>query len=117
QALGLHVNGQNTLGENIGDNGGMQVANFAYHRTLNGAEAPVLDGMTGDQRFFLGWAQAWRSKYRDAAMRAQITSNPHSPPEFRVNGVVRNMDVWYTAFNVQPGDALYLADDQRVEIW
>jgi len=117
EALGLHVNGQNTLGENIGDNGGMQVAHYAYRATLNGAEPPVLDNFTGDQRFFMGWGQAWRGKYRDAAMRAQITSNPHSPPQFRVNGVVRNMDTWYAAFNVQQGDTLFLADDQRVEIW
>jgi putative endopeptidase len=117
EALGLHVNGQNTLGENIGDNGGMQVAHYAYHSTLNGAEPPVLDGFSGDQRFFMAWGQAWRNKMRDAALRTQITSNEHSPPTFRVNGVVRNMDSWYAAFNVQQGDALFLPDDQRVEIW
>jgi predicted metalloendopeptidase len=117
EALGLHVNGQNTLGENIGDNGGMQVAYYAYHLTLNGQPAPELDGFSGDQRFFMAWGQAWRSKMRDAALRQQITSNEHSPPVFRVNGVVRNMDAWYAAFNVQQGDTLFLPDDQRVEIW
>jgi len=114
---GLHLNGQNTLGENIGDNGGLQVAYFAYHLSLNGAEAPTLDGTTGDQRFFMSWAQAWRTKMRDEFLRTLVTSDEHSPPYYRVNGTVRNMDAWYAAFDVQPGAALYLPDDQRVEIW
>jgi putative endopeptidase len=114
---GLHLNGQNTLGENIGDNGGLQVAYFAYHLSLNGAEAPTLDGTSGDQRFFMSWAQAWRTKMRDEFLRTLVTSDEHSPPYYRVNGTVRNMDAWYAAFNVQPGAALYLPDDQRVEIW
>jgi putative endopeptidase len=114
---GLHLNGQNTLGENIGDNGGLQVAYYAYHLSLNGAEAPTLDGTTGDQRFFMSWAQAWRTKMRDEFLRTLVTSDEHSPPYYRVNGTVRNMDAWYAAFNVQPGAALYLPDDQRVEIW
>jgi len=113
---GLNVNGRLTLGENIGDNGGLQVALHAYRLSLQG-EAPVLDGLNGDQRFFLGWAQAWRNKYRDAALRNQVMSDPHSPAHFRANGAVRNMDAWYTAFNVQPSNALYLAPDQRVLIW
>ncbi len=114
---GLHLNGQNTLGENIGDNGGLQVAYFAYHLSLGGAQVPMLDGTSGDQRFFMSWAQAWRTKMREAALRNRVTSDEHSPPNFRCNGTVRNMDAWYAAFNVQPGAALYLPDDQRVEIW
>ncbi|NJO36204.1 MAG: M13 family metallopeptidase [Rhodospirillales bacterium] len=114
---GLHLNGQNTLGENIGDNGGLQVAYHAYHLSLEGRDAPVLDGTTGDQRFFMSWAQAWRTKMRDAFTRTLVTSDEHSPPYFRCNGTVRNMDAWYAAFEVQPSDALYLPDSQRVEIW
>jgi len=114
---GINVNGRLTLGENIGDNGGLQVSYLAYTLSRNGAAAPVLDDMTGDQRFFLGWAQAWRQNIRDAALRNQILSDPHSPASYRCNGTVRNMDTWYTAFNVQPGDALYLAPDQRVTVW
>jgi putative endopeptidase len=114
---GINVNGRLTLGENIGDNGGLQVAYHAYTLSRNGAEAPVLEGLTGDQRFFLGWAQAWRQSIRDAALRNQILSDPHSPAIYRCNGTVRNMDAWYAAFNVQPTDALYLPPDQRVTIW
>jgi putative endopeptidase len=114
---GINVNGRLTLGENIGDNGGLQVALHAYNLSRNGAAAPVLDEMTGDQRFFLGWAQAWRQNIRDAALRNQILSDPHSPALYRCNGTVRNMDTWYTAFNVQPGDALFLPPDQRVTVW
>ncbi len=114
---GLHLNGQNTLGENIGDNGGLQVAYYAYHLSLGGQAAPVLDGVSGDQRFFMSWGQAWRSKMREAFLRTIVTSDEHSPAYFRCNGTVRNMDAWYAAFDVQPSDALYLADDQRVEIW
>jgi putative endopeptidase len=114
---GINVNGRLTLGENIGDNGGLQVAYHAYTISRNGADAPVLDGITGDQRFFLGWAQAWRQLIRDAALRTQILSDPHSPAVYRCNGTVRNMDTWYAAFNVQPGEALYLAPADRVTIW
>jgi putative endopeptidase len=114
---GLNVNGRLTLGENIGDLGGLTVAYEAYHISLQGQPPPVLDGLTGDQRFFLSWAQAWRNLIRDARLRTQVMSDPHSPPKFRVNGVVRNMDAWYSAFNVQPGDKLYLAPDERVRIW
>jgi predicted metalloendopeptidase len=118
QALpGLNVNGQLTLGENIGDLGGLGVAYQAYKRSLGGKEAPVVDGLTGDQRFFLAFAQSWRSKLRDEVLRSQILSNPHAPALNRVNGSVRNVDAWYAAFNVQPGDKLYLAPDQRVKIW
>jgi len=84
---------------------------------LNGEEAPVIDGLTGDQRFFLSWAQVWRGKIREDALIQRLTSDPHSPAEYRVNGVVRNFDEWYTAFDVQPEDALYLAPEERVRIW
>lgn len=111
------VNGRLTLGENIGDLGGLSMAYRAYKLSLNGEEAPVIDGFTGDQRFFMAWAQVWRSKQRDKALRQQIKTDPHSPTEFRVNGVVRNLDEWYEAFDVQPGDALYLPPEERIRIW
>jgi predicted metalloendopeptidase len=114
---GLNVNGRLTLGENIGDLGGLTVSYEAYHISLKGAKAPVLDGLTGDQRFFLSWAQGWRNLIRDERLRTQVMSDPHSPPQFRVNGVVRNMDAWYAAFDIQPGSQLYLAPDERVRIW
>ncbi len=111
------VNGRLTLGENIGDLGGLSLAYRAYHLSLNGKEAPVIDGLTGDQRFFLAWAQVWRAKYRDEATRTQMLSDPHSPPVYRVNGVVRNLNEWYDAFGVTPDDALYLPPEQRIRIW
>ena len=114
---GLNVNGRLTLGENIGDLGGLTVALEAYHLSLKGKPAPVLDGITGEQRFFLAWAQAWRNLIRDERLRTQVMSDPHSPPKFRVNGVVRNMDAWYQAFDIQSSDKLYLPPDQRVRIW
>ncbi len=114
---GLKLNGRLTLGENIGDVGGLTVAYEAYKLSLDGRQAPVLDGLSGDQRFFLSWAQGWRTMMRDARLRNQVMSDPHSPAPFRVNGVVRNMDAWYTAFDVKAGDALYLAPEERVRIW
>jgi predicted metalloendopeptidase len=114
---GLKLNGALGLGENIGDLGGLQAALLAYRLSLQGKPAPVLDGYTAEQRFFLGWAQVWRVLYREQAMRRQVQVGPHSPGEFRVNGVVRNIDAWYEAFNVQPGDKLYLPPEQRVRIW
>jgi len=114
---GLNIDGRLTLGENIGDLGGLSVANEAYHRSLHGAPAPVLEGLSGDQRFFLSWAQVWRTKQRDEDLRSQVTSNPHSPSKYRVDGVVRNIDAWYPAFNVQPGEKLYLPPEERVRIW
>jgi putative endopeptidase len=114
---GAHINGKLTLGENIADLGGLLIAYDAYHASLHGQAAPVVDGLTGDQRFFLGWSQIWASKIRDDAQRRQLASDPHSPNAYRVNGVARNLDPWYAAFNVQPGDKLYLAPDQRVRIW
>lgn len=113
----LNVNGAFTLGENIGDLGGLSIAIKAYKMSLNGKEAPVMDGFTGIQRVFLGWGQVWQEKIRDEALRSQVASNPHSPAEFRVNGVVRNIPEFYEAFKVQPSDKLYLAPDKRVKIW
>ncbi|MDX1476911.1 MAG: M13 family metallopeptidase [Saprospiraceae bacterium] len=114
---GLYVNGEFTLGENIGDLGGLSIALKAYQMSLEGKEAPVMDGFTGIQRVFLGWAQSWRSKSRDEALRTQVNTDPHSPAPFRVNGVVRNIPEFYTAFDVQPGDQLYLPPEERVKIW
>jgi putative endopeptidase len=111
------VNGQLTLGENIGDLGGLSLAYRAYHLSLHGREAPVIDGYTGDQRFFLAFAQIWRGKVREQMARQFLVTDPHSPPEYRVNGIVRNFDEWYRAFDVQPGDKLYLPPDQRIRIW
>jgi predicted metalloendopeptidase len=114
---GLHVNGELTLGENIGDLGGLQMAYAAYRRSLGGREAPVIDGFTGDQRFFLAFAQIWRAQYRDGVMRELVLSNPHSPPRFRVNGVVPNMDAWYAAFGVPEDGKMAMPKDRRVAIW
>jgi len=113
---GLHVNGKLTMGENVADLAGLTVAHDAYLASLNGAPPPVIDGMSADQRFYLGWAQVWRCKYREPALRQQLLTNPHSPCKVRTD-VVRNMDPWYSAFNVQPGQSLYLTPDQRVRIW
>lgn len=114
---GYFIDGNFTLGENIGDVGGLSLAYRAYKVSLGGEEAPIIDGLTGDQRFFLSWAQVWQRKYRDDALIQRLTSDPHSPAEFRVNGVVRNFDEWYEAFDVQPGDELYLPPEERVRIW
>jgi putative endopeptidase len=114
---GLFVNGRLTLGENIGDLGGLNVALEAYRISLGGREAPVIDGFSGLQRFFLGFAQIWRQLIRDEALRNQVVSDSHSPGEFRANGTVRNMDAWYEAFNVGAGARLYLAPEERVRIW
>jgi putative endopeptidase len=116
-APGVHINGDLTMGENIADLGGVNVALEAYHRSLNGAPAPVIDGFTGDQRVFLGWAQAWRGKARESYIKKQVVTDPHSPRFFRVIGPTRNVDGWYEAFGVKPGDAYYVAPDQRVRIW
>jgi putative endopeptidase len=114
---GLRVNGALTMGENIGDLGGVSLALDAYHASLHGQAAPVLDGFTGDQRFFLGFAQVWRSKQREDAARQQVVSDPHSPDRYRVNGTIRNVAGWYGAFDIKPGDPLYLAPQDRVHIW
>lgn len=114
---GEPINGRLSLGENIGDLTGVTMAYEAYKRSLGGKPAPVIDGMSGDQRFFMAWAQVWAIKWREEALRAQIKNGPHSPGEFRANGIVRNIDAWYEAFNVQPGDAMYLPPEKRVKIW
>ena len=114
---GYHVQGGLTMGENIGDASGVAVGLEAYHISLNGQPAPVLDGTTGDQRFFYGWAQVWQSKMRDEAAKQQVATDPHSPAEFRVIGPLRNSDAWYEAFKVEPGSKYYLAPADRVRIW
>jgi putative endopeptidase len=117
QLPGQHVNGALTIGENIGDLGGLTIAHKAYMISLKGSACPQIDGLTGPQRLFIGWAQVWRGKYRDAAMARQLATNPHSPPEFRCNGVVRNLTEFYEAFGVKQGDKLWLPENQRVRIW
>ena len=114
---GFFLQGGLTMGENIGDAAGVAVGLEAYHLSLNGQPSPVLDGITGEQRFFYGWAQVWQTLYRDDAMRQQVTVGPHSPAEFRVIGPLRNVDAWYAAFDVQPGDRYYLTPEERVRIW
>ena len=114
---GAKVNGALTLGENIGDMGGLSLAIDAYRLSLKGKPAPVLDGLTGEQRVLLGWAQVWRAQQRDDALRQQIASDPHSPAFYRVNGTIRNLSGWYKAFDIQPGDKLYVAPKDRVDIW
>jgi len=113
----LNVNGQLTLGENIGDLTGITLAYKAYHMSLNGEEAPVIDGLTGDQRFFIGFAQIWRAKYRDEAMRQRVLTDPHSPSIFRANGTLMNFTPFYDAFDVEEGDALFRPEEERVSIW
>jgi len=113
----LSLNGAYTLGENIGDLGGLSIAVKAYQMSLKGKKAAVLDGFTGQQRVFLGWAQVWQNKAREEQVRNQIASDPHAPAHFRINGIVRNIPEFYEAFNVKPGDSLYLAPDKRVRIW
>lgn len=114
---GHHVNGAFTVGENIGDLGGLSIALLAYELSLGGAEAPVIDGLTGIQRVYFGWAQVWRTKSRDAEAIRRLAVDPHSPPEFRCNGVIRNIDSFYEAFDVSTSDELYLDPAERVRIW
>jgi putative endopeptidase len=114
---GVRVNGRLTLGENIGDNGGLAVALLAYRLSLAGRSAPVLANLTGEQRFFLAYAQVWRTNAREEFLRNQVLTDSHSPAEFRVNGVVRNLPAWYEAFDVKPGSKLYLPPEERVTIW
>jgi putative endopeptidase len=114
---GAHVQGGLTMGENIGDMGGLSLGLDAYHTYLHGRPAPVIDGLTGDQRVFLGWAQVWREKIREDALRQRLVSDPHSPAVYRVNGTIRNIAGWYDAFDVKPGDKLYVAPADRVHIW
>lgn len=115
---GIRINGRLTLGENIGDLSGLTIAHKAYRISLGGKEAPVLDGLTGDQRFYIAYAQSWRSKSRDEVTRQRLLSNPHSPPAYRVIGIVRNDDGWYEAFpEISPKDKYYLAPEKRVRLW
>jgi predicted metalloendopeptidase len=114
---GVNLNGKFTLGENIGDLGGLSVAYTAYKLSLDGKKSPVIDGYTGEQRFFIGWGQVWRRKYREAEMRKRVKTDPHSPSQYRCNGIVSNLDGFYEAFDVQPGAPMYLAPDKRVRIW
>jgi putative endopeptidase len=114
---GVHVKGDQTTGENIADLGGLLIALDAYHNSLHGQPAPVIDGLTGDQRFFLAYAQSWREKRREEFQRQLIVSDVHSPEKYRVNGVVPNMDAWYPLFDVKPSDKLYVAPEARVRIW
>jgi predicted metalloendopeptidase len=114
---GPHVNGAFTVGENIGDLGGLSIALLAYQLSLGGREAPVIDGLTGVQRVFFGWAQVWRTKSREAEAVRRLAIDPHSPPEFRCNGVVSNIDAYYDAFDVHENDELYLEPQRRVRIW
>ncbi len=114
---GAHINGDLTMGENIADLGGLLLALDAYHVSLGGKPAPVIDGMTGDQRVFLGWAQVWRGKYREDRMRQQLVTDPHSPPKYRVDVPIKNIDAFYEAFGVKPGDGMYVAPADRVRIW
>ncbi|GAN53754.1 M13 family metallopeptidase [Tanticharoenia sakaeratensis] len=114
---GVHLNPKLTMGENIADLGGLTLGLDAYHASLHGKPAPVIDGLTGDQRVFLAWAQVWRQKLRPDAERARVTVDPHSPPKARVNLPMHNIDAWYDAFGVQPGQALYLPPSERVKIW
>jgi predicted metalloendopeptidase len=114
---GLKVNGALTLGENIGDLTGVVIAHRAYQLSLNGQPAPVIDGFNGDQRFFFGWAQAWRAKEREDSLRQQVLTNPHSPEMYRANGPVRNVPEFYATFAVKEGDKMYLAPEKRAKIW
>jgi len=112
------VNGQLTLGENIADLAGLVIAHKAYEIALGGKPAPVLSGFTGDQRFYIAYGQSWREVWTEGLMRRSLPSNPHSPPAYRVNGVVRNDDGWYGAFpQVKAGDAYYLPPRERVRLW
>ncbi len=114
---GLTINGEFTSGENIGDLGGLSIAYKAYRMSLNGKEAPVIDGMTGDQRFFMGWALVWRRLYTDVELKRRITTDPHSPSKARTNVILSNIDAFYEAFDVKEGDKMYLAPEKRVQIW
>ncbi|TFH01095.1 MAG: M13 family peptidase [Calditrichales bacterium] len=113
----MRVNGELTLGENIADLGGVTIAYYAYQMSLDGKEANVLDDMTGNQRFFAGWAQVWRTKFRDEALRQRLLTDPHSPGQYRVQGVMANMPEFYNAFDVKESDKVYISEDQRIKIW
>ncbi len=113
----MSVNGELTLGENIGDLGGLSVAYAAYRMSLNDQLAPTIDGLTGDQRFFAGWGQIWRRKYREPELRKRLLTDPHSPSRYRANGIVSNLDAFYNAYPIKPSDTMYIAPENRVRIW
>ncbi len=113
----LCVNGLGTLGENIGDLAGLEIAYAAWRQSLGGQPAPVIDGLTGDQRFFIAYARSYRDMVREELARAMLEGDSHAPSRYRVNGVVRNMDAWYRAFDIQPDDRIYLAPERRVRLW
>jgi endothelin-converting enzyme/putative endopeptidase len=113
----MNVNGAFTMGENIGDLAGVTMAYRAYQLSLNGKEAPIIDGYSGDQRFFMGWAQVWRRLYRDDELRRRLKVDPHSPSEYRTNGTVINIDAFHEAFGTQPGDGMWKLAEERVRIW
>ena len=117
EAPETNVNGALTIGENIGDLGGATIAHKAYKLSLQGSEAPVIDGLSGDQRFFIGYAQIWRGKIRPEAMRVRLATDPHSPGEFRCNQILKNLSIFHQAFGTKPGDSLFMSEDQRVSIW
>ena len=114
---GYRINGELTLGENVADLSGLAIAYKAYQLSLGGKEAPIIDGLTGDQRFFLGWAQVWRGKDREAEAIRRLTVDPHSPPAIRGNATLKNQEGFYRAFGVKEGDGMYLPPEQRVSIW
>jgi putative endopeptidase len=114
---GAHINGVLTLGENIGDLGGLSIAYQAYELSLGGKPSPVIDGLTGEQRLFLGWAQIWRAKLRDEYLRQSLVAVPYAPPAYRANAPLTNLPGFYDAFGVKPGDRLYRAPGDRVAIW
>jgi len=114
---GAHINPDLTMGENIADLGGLHLALDAYHASLQGKPAPVIDGTTGDQRVFLGWAQVWRGKIRDDRLRQMLVVDPHSPNSARVDVPARNIDAFYAAFGVRPGDKMYLPPEDRARVW
>jgi predicted metalloendopeptidase len=114
---GMHVNSELTMGENIADLAGVAMAYRAYKLSLQGKPAPVIDGYTGDQRFFIGWAQGWARKYRDDDLRRRLLTDPHSPSEYRTNIIVSNLAEFYSAFDLKPGDKMYRPPADRVKIW
>ena len=114
---GYHVNGALTLGENVADNAGVAIAERAYRLSLGGCPAPVIDGYSGEQRLFISFAQIWHDKVRDAARIERLKTDPHSPGQFRANGTLRNQSSFVAAFDVKPGDAMYLAPEQRISLW
>ena len=114
---GYHVNGALTLGENIADNSGLAIAYKAYQLSLGGQPAPVIDGLTGDQRFYMGWAQVWRDKIRENETILEIKTDPHSPEKYRGSLPLMNQPPFYEAFDVKPGDSMYLPPEKRVSLW